>query len=94
MAKNEVEASLTASDTYTDPIKLGGKFMIEIDNTWTGTITLYRSYDNQASWKPVDTWTSNGVFPGEESEDGGAEYKIGFGSGDWGSGQADVRLSN
>lgn len=85
-------ASLTAQNTYTTPTEINGSFPMRIRGTWVGTITLQRSDDDGVTYDDVETWSSNAVRIVTEPYAGGAHYRIGFKTGDYTSGTAEVRL--
>jgi len=86
------EASLSAQDTYTVPGTFGGTFMLRIRGTWVGTITLERSDDQGVNFDQVEEFVDNDVRIGAEVNRGGATYRLGFATGNYTSGTADVRL--
>lgn len=97
-----VESSLSSSDAFTNAIEVTGIdseriFTIVIAGTWTGTITLQRSLDSDAGpWSdvPTKTWTANTTETFDDGLDNQiAWYRIGFKSGDWAGGTANVSLN-
>jgi hypothetical protein len=94
-----VEAALTAEDTFTDvfvppsnPHLVNmGQFTISISGTWEGTISLMRSIDGGDTWLEVDSWTAN-VETSSSDLTIGVQYKLGFQSGNFTSGTANVGL--
>lgn len=72
-----VTETLEAEDTWTDPIRVSGvatytsgattvnsderKFQVDISGTWTGTITLQRTFDPEglSDWVDFATYTTN-----------------------------------
>lgn len=82
--------TITAADQFTDPVRLTGFFNLSISGTFVGTLTVQRSFDNQATWQDVDTFTS-------VIEDFGMEpevcwYRAGVKTGEFTSGSITVRL--
>ena len=82
--------TITAGNSFTDPVKLTGFFNLSISGTFVATITVQRSFDNQVTWQDVDTFTA-------PTEDYGMEpevcwYRAGVKSGDFTSGSIVVRL--
>lgn len=72
-------------------------FVVFISNTWTGTLTLRRSFDGpDFGFVDVATFTANTDPAGEaffdEFDNSVVWYTIGFDVGDYGSGVATVRL--
>jgi hypothetical protein len=86
-----VEASISAENTFTDGLQTEQAFNFSIRGTWAGTITVQRSLDRGVTWRNVDTFTSNietyGFDPGPS-----VVYRVGFETGNYTSGTADVRL--
>lgn len=89
-----------AGGTFTDSFSPIGKegttktgyVNVSVSNTFTGTITLQRSFDSGSNWVDVKEYTT----PAEEffqDLEPRNQYRIGIKNGDFGSGQADVRLS-
>lgn len=96
------QASLTAEDTYSDAIRVSGTdaaryFNITRSGTWSGTLTLQRSFDSATTGfqDTSTTYTSNGtkVSFNDNLDNTIAWYRIGFKSGDYGTGTAEVTLS-
>lgn len=84
--------SITAENLFTDAAELTGYFNISISGTWVGTVTAQRSFDDGSTWYDVATWTANTQEYGLEPERG-VQYRVGIKTGEFTSGQADVRLS-
>lgn len=98
-AGQKVTASLTAADTYTDPIRVTGvfkarEFTVNISGTWSGTLTLQRSPGEPGSWTDVKTYTGNIFEIVNDSLDNQIIfYRIGFRAGDYTSGTATPTLN-
>lgn len=92
MAQKLRTRSITAENLFTDAAELTGYFNISISGTWIGTVTAQRSFDEGSTWYDVDTWTENTQEYGLEPERG-VQYRVGIKTGEFTSGQADVRLS-
>lgn len=97
--QNEL-AGLSADDTYSDAIRVTGVtsgriFNLAIFGTWTGTITLQRSFDSEsAGFTDYQTYTANTATAIDDDLDNSIVwYRLGFKTGDYGSGTADVSLS-
>lgn len=86
-----VTASITAQNTFTDPITVRGLFNFSLSGTWSGTVTLQRSFDG-STWLDVATYTANIEDVGEEGELG-VLYRAGIKTGEFTSGTAVVRIS-
>ena len=84
------EASITAQNTFCDPIRLTGWFDLSISGTFSATVTVQRSYDN-ASWKDVDTFTAPVEMTGTQGEI--AWYRVGVKTGAYTSGTAVVSIA-
>ena len=90
--------TLTAENTFTEPIPILGEFNFSITGSWSGSITLMRSYDRGATWEDIRAFTEN--FSGWDKEpmphslpsSNMPWYRAGFKTGDFGSGSATVRL--
>lgn len=81
--------SITAQNTWTDPVQLQGFFNLGISGTFSATVTVQRSLDN-STWWDVDTFT-------QETQDWGMEpevmwYRVGVKTGEFTSGTVEVRL--
>jgi len=63
-----VTRTITASGQFTDPISLKGYFNLSISGTWTGTLTVQRSWDEGDTWLDVDTFIANTEEYGLEPE--------------------------
>ncbi len=89
-----VTRTITASSQFTDPVKLSGYFNVSISGTWTGTITVQRSWDLGDTWLDVDTWIANTEEYGLEPEHTNVVlYRIGAKAAALTSGSAILRLS-
>ena len=62
---------------------------VSIAGTFTGTVSLQRSFDG-STWNTVQTWTGpvETTYLGDTS----CKLRLGFATGGYGSGDADVRL--
>jgi len=92
--------SLSASDTYSTTIRVTGVdagrvFAISITGTWTGTLTLQRSFDSETSgFTDVTTYTGNTTTSYDDTLDNSIVwYRIGFKPAAYGSGTAVIALS-
>lgn len=95
-------ASLAAENTFSGAIRVSGVdaaryFNITRSGTWSGTLTLQRSFESATSGfqDTTTTYTTNGT---KSSFDDGLDnsiawYRIGFKTGDYTSGTADVSLT-
>lgn len=92
MSKQLSMAALTAANTYCDGVKLNGDFNISITGTWVGTITVQRSFDAGTSYGDVEAFTANAEKVSSSFEKG-VMYRVGFKTGEFTSGTANVRLS-
>jgi hypothetical protein len=84
--------SITAENLYTDAVEIVGYFNISISGTWVGTVTVQRAFDGGSTWFDVATFTANTQEYGFEPERV-VHYRVGIKTGEFTSGQADVRLS-
>lgn len=94
-----VSLSLTGADQFTDAIRVVGiedsrVFVINIAGTWSGNITLQRSVGVEGIWDDVTDYNAN--HTDLDFDDGYDNsiifYRLGFKSGDYTSGTADVSL--
>jgi hypothetical protein len=102
---HSITQELLASDEYTDAVQITGigagdrSFGLNITGLWTGTLTLQRSYTSaDDGFIDVTEYTVNQSITFEDSPDLDAVelwYRIGFKSGEYGSGSAvvDIRSS-
>ncbi len=89
-----VTRTITASNQFTDPVKLRGYFNLSVEGTWTGTLTVQRSFDLGSTWYDVDTFTANTEEYGLEPEYTNVVlYRIGAKADALSSGSAVLRLS-
>jgi hypothetical protein len=89
MSSIAVTKSITAQNTFTDPVQLTGNFNLSISGTFSATVTVQRSSDN-STWRDVDTFTAPSEEVGYEPEV--MWYRAGVKTGGFTSGTADVRL--
>lgn len=91
MDRRSVSATITAQNTFTDPLRIykGERGSISVAGNFSGTVTLERRLDGQ-NWRRVDSWTA----PTEKSyyADESVEIRIGVRTGDFTSGSVEVRL--
>jgi len=82
--------TLSAQNTFTDPIHIIGDFNLSISGTFSGTVTVQRSTDG-TTWRDVDTWT----IPVEEVGYDPIKnyYRAGFKTGQYTSGSATILLN-
>ena len=92
MAQKLRTRSIIAENLFPDAAELTGYFNVSISGTWDATVTAQRSFDEGSTWYDVATWTANTQEYGLEPERG-VQYRIGIKTGEFTSGQADVRLS-
>jgi hypothetical protein len=90
MASEAVTASITAENTFSDPLQLVGPFNISISGTFAATVTVQRSTDN-STWRDVNTFTS--PFEGTGNEPEVMYYRAGVKTGDFTSGTAVLRVA-
>lgn len=94
----KVESSLSSEDTFTNDIRITGvdngrEFTIRRAGTWTGTLTLQRSDGETGNFVDVTTFTTNGETTFQDNFDNSISfYRIGFKTGDFVSGTAEVEL--
>ena len=81
--------SITAQNTFSDAVQLAGWFNVSISNTFSATVTVQRSFDN-STWRDVSSFTAPIEAVGMEPEV--CWYRIGVKTGNFSSGQVDVRL--
>lgn len=84
--------AISAQNTFTPWVVLLGDFDLSISGTWVGTLTLQRSFDGGATVLDVNTYTANIEDPGSAAR-GNTSYRIGFKTGAYTSGTANVRLA-
>jgi len=75
--------SITAQNTFSDPIRVVGSFNLSISGTFVATVTVQRSEDG-TTWRNTDTWTA-------PSEEVGYDpilnyYRVGVATGNYTSG--------
>lgn len=81
-----------AENKFTDKIDCkSGYLSLSISGTWSGTVTLQRSFDGGENWFDVDTFTANTE---ETIHDPVKEvfYRVGIKTGDYTSKTAEVGL--
>lgn len=96
--------SLGAANQFTAPVRVTGlqadgdrTFSIDIAGTWAGTLTLQRSFDSEDAGfvdVPTATYTANTSTTYADAFDNQVVwYRVGFKTGDYTSGSADITLS-
>lgn len=96
-AADFVTSSISAQNTFTDTLTptfkgRNGDLFINISGTWVGTVTLQFRFliarSTYSSWQDFSTtWTSN-IYTALGDGSRGTQYKIGFKTGEFGSGTA------
>ena len=85
-----VTKSISAENTWSDPIEIRGNFDLSIAGTFSATVTVQRSFDGGSTWNDVDTFTAPIETFGSQPHY--AKYRVGVASGNYTSGTADVAL--
>jgi hypothetical protein len=91
--KLSVAANVAAQNTFCEDAEFDYRrpFNLSVSGTWSGTVTLQRSFDNGSTW--VDVWsTTSNVETAVESIESGVLYRLGIKSGNYTSGTAVCRL--
>lgn len=89
MSSIAVTKSITAQNTFTDPVQLTGAFNVSISGTFSATAVVQRSFDN-STWYDVNSFTA--PFQGSGFEPEVVWYRAGVKTGGFTSGTVDVRL--
>jgi hypothetical protein len=84
--------TISAENSFSDAVPLGGKFNFSLSGTWVATVTVQRSFDGGTTYLDVADFTSNGEFIGEEIEKD-VLYRFGIKTGGYTSGDVIGRLS-
>lgn len=87
-----VTASLNGANQWSAKVRVRGDFNVSIAGTFEATVTVQRSYDDGAVWRDVEAFTAPVERVGREPEDT-VVYRVGIKTGQFTSGQADVRIS-
>jgi hypothetical protein len=82
-------ASITAQNTFTDPVNLEGYFNISISGTFVATVFVQRSIDN-STWVDVNSFTA--PFEGTGFDPEFMWYRVGVKTSGFTSGTAVVRI--
>jgi hypothetical protein len=94
-----VSSTLTASDTYTNSIRVSGistgrTFSIFLAGVWVGTITLQRSVGAPGAWTDVTTYTANVSTTYADGLDNQIiYYRVGFKAAAYTSGSTIAQMS-
>lgn len=83
--------SITAENSFTDPVQIEGYFNLSISGTFSATVTVQRSTD-KTNWRDVDSWTTPAEEYGFDPEY--MWYRVGVKTGGFTSGTVDVRLGS
>lgn len=93
-AKVLATATVNSEADWTAMKEMKGVFNVSIvSSSFSGTITLQRSFDKGANWMDVETWVSTGTEEWKFEPEAGVVYRLGCDTGDFTSGSATVRLS-
>lgn len=93
--------SLAGQDVYTDAVRISGvsegtarNVTYSTSGTWSGTLTLQVSYDEQETWQNYSSSTTNFSNTKNIGSDNTVVYvRIGFQAGDYTSGTAVIAIS-
>lgn len=83
--------SITAENTFSDPIQISGKFNLSISGTFVGTVTVQRKRLNESTYRDVESYTTETEANGEVI--GKWDVRVGIKTGDYTSGTAVVSIS-
>lgn len=83
-------ADLTGADQFSDAIMIVGDMSLTISGTFTGPVTVQRSFDEGSTWLDVDTFTT--VTEEVGFEPALCQYRVGVKAGESWSGTATVGL--
>lgn len=82
--------TISAQNTFTDPIHIIGDFNLSISGTFAGTVTVQRSTDG-TTWRDVDTFAAPSESVGYDPMKN--FYRAGIKTGDYTSGSATILLN-
>lgn len=86
--------AISAQNIFTPWVALLGEFNLSISGTWVGTVTIQRSFDGGVTALDVEQYIANAEDAGYEPRgEGGTLYRVGFKTGDYTSGTANVRIN-
>ena len=89
-----VTRTITSSNQFTDPVKLSGYFNVSISGSWTGTVTVQRSFDLGSTWLDVASFTENTEEYGLEPEHTNVVlYRVGAKADEFNGASCVLRLS-
>lgn len=86
------QGSLASANAFVTALSLTADFNFSLSGTWSGIVTIQRSFDNGGTWLDVASYSSNIETSGFEPEVA-VLYRAGFKTGNYTSGTAVVRLS-
>lgn len=86
------ENNVTQTAAGTKGIRIKSFFNLSISGTWSGTLTIQRSFDNGVTWLDIRNYSTN-VEDYDREIESGVIYRIGFKTGNYTSGTASVRIS-
>lgn len=96
----KVSIGVTAEGQWSSSIRVVGVdnsriFVVNVSGTWTATVTLQRSIDDESSWTDVTTYTTNqtNVNYDDALDNQIIFYRIGVDTGDFTSGTATCSLT-
>lgn len=82
--------TISAADSWTDPVHIIGDFNLSIAGTFVGTVTVQRSTDG-TTFRDVDTFTAPAEQVGYDPMKN--FYRAGFKTGEYTSGSATILLN-
>jgi hypothetical protein len=95
-----IDERIAIEDAYTSSLRVSGigddrAFVFTLLGTWSGTVSLQRSYDDpDTGFVSVQTYIANGTVAIDDSADNAIYYyRLGFEPGDYTSGEVQIQIS-
>lgn len=87
----KTNVTITAQNTWSDPISIIGAFNISISGTFTATVSVQRRENSGASWRDVKTYTAAAEEVGDDPMP--MQYRVGVATGAFTSGTITASLN-
>lgn len=89
-----VTVNLSAENTFSDVIKVSNKirYSLNVATAFVGTVTAQKRFSDSGIWRDLTSFTGN--YEDWDEEPGGAQFRFGIKTGDYTSGDIDIRLDD
>lgn len=84
--------TISAENTFTDPLNVNGDYSVQIEGTFVGTVTLQARDGDAGGWVDDTSWTGEISAAGKKVGDW--SFRLGIKTGDYTSGAVNVVIKD